>query len=59
MIIHLKNGIDKLLFGMKQKDVIAIYGNPNQKYKDEEAALAEKKKKEGGAEKEGGESFTL
>jgi hypothetical protein len=31
----------------------------NQKYKDEEAALAEKKKKEGGAEKEGGESFTL
>jgi len=36
MIIHLKNGIDKLLFGMKQKDVIAIYGNPNQKYKDED-----------------------
>lgn len=36
MIIHLKNGIDKLLFGMEQKDVIAIYGNPNQKYKDED-----------------------
>ena len=36
MIIHLKNGIDQLLFGMKQKDVIALYGNPTQNYKDED-----------------------
>jgi hypothetical protein len=36
MKVNLKHGIDKLLFGMKQKDVIAIYGNPNQNYKDED-----------------------
>lgn len=36
MTIHLKNGINQLLFGMKQKDVITIYGNPNQNYKDED-----------------------
>ncbi len=36
MTIHLKRGIDKLLFGMKQKDVIALYGKPNREYKDED-----------------------
>ena len=36
MKINLKNGIDKLLFGMIQKDVIAIYGKPTKTYKDEE-----------------------
>jgi hypothetical protein len=36
MIINLKNGIDKLLFGMKQKDVEQLYGLPNRKFKDED-----------------------
>lgn len=36
MEIKLKYGIDKLLFGMKQKDVEAIYGRPNAQYNDEE-----------------------
>ena len=36
MEIKLKYGIDKLLFGMKQKDVVAIYGKPNAQYNDEE-----------------------
>ena len=36
MKINLKNGIDKLLFGMKQKDVEALYGKPNRNYKDED-----------------------
>jgi hypothetical protein len=36
MKINLKNGIDKLLFGMLQKDVVAIYGKPTKSYKDEE-----------------------
>lgn len=36
MKINLKNGIDKLIFGMKQNDVIAIYGKPNKSYKDED-----------------------
>ena len=36
MKINLKNGIDQLLFGMKQKDVIAIYGKPDRDYKDED-----------------------
>ena len=36
MKINLKNGIDKLLFGMKQNDVIALYGKPNHNYKDED-----------------------
>ncbi len=36
MKINLKNGIDKLLFGMLQKDVIAIYGKPTKSYKDED-----------------------
>jgi hypothetical protein len=36
MKVNLKSGIDKLLFGMKQNDVIAIYGQPNKNYKDED-----------------------
>jgi hypothetical protein len=36
MKINLKNGIDKLIFGMKQKDVAAIYGTPDKNYKDED-----------------------
>ncbi|MDR6968784.1 hypothetical protein J2X31_002810 [Flavobacterium arsenatis] len=36
MKINLKNGIDKLLFGMKQNDVIALYGKPTKQYKDED-----------------------
>ena len=36
MKINLKNGIDKLLFGMKQNDVTAVYGKPNRNYKDED-----------------------
>ncbi|TRX38262.1 hypothetical protein [Flavobacterium restrictum] len=36
MKINLKSGIDKLLFGMKQNDVIALYGKPNRNYKDED-----------------------
>jgi hypothetical protein len=36
MKINLKNGIDKLLFGMKPKDVLAIYGKPDKEYKDED-----------------------
>ena len=31
-----KNGIDQLLFGMKQKDVIAIYGNADKEFKDDD-----------------------
>lgn len=36
MVINLKNGIDKLLFGMKQKDVEAFYGKADKQYKDED-----------------------
>jgi hypothetical protein len=36
MKINPQNGIDKLLFGMKQSDVTAIYGKPNRNYKDED-----------------------
>jgi hypothetical protein len=36
MKINAKIGIDKLIFGMKQNDVIAIYGKPNRNYKDED-----------------------
>ncbi|HEU0137062.1 MAG TPA: hypothetical protein VFQ50_07205 [Flavobacterium sp.] len=36
MELNLKNGIDKLLFGMRQKDVIAIYGVPQKKIIDED-----------------------
>ena len=36
MQINPKIGIDKLIFGMKQKDVVAIYGNPDKKFTDED-----------------------
>lgn len=36
MIINLKHGVDKLLFGMKQKDVEALYGKPNKQFNDED-----------------------
>ena len=39
MKINPKNGVDKLLFGMKQKDVIAIYGNPDKQFEDEDSNL--------------------
>ena len=36
MIVNPKNCVDQLLFGMKQKDVIAIYGEPNKQFKDDD-----------------------
>ena len=36
MIINPKNGIDQLLFGMKQNHVEAIYGKPSKQFKDED-----------------------
>ncbi|AWH85572.1 hypothetical protein HYN59_10830 [Flavobacterium album] len=36
MKIELKNGMGGLLFGMKEKDVKALYGEPDRKYKDED-----------------------
>lgn len=36
MKLNPKNGIDKLLFGMKQKDVEALYGKPSKQFKDED-----------------------
>jgi hypothetical protein len=36
MIINPKKGVDQLVFGMKQKHVEAIYGQPNKHFKDEE-----------------------
>lgn len=36
MVINLKSGVDKLLFGMKEKDVKALYGEPDRQFKDED-----------------------
>jgi hypothetical protein len=36
MKINPKIGIDQLIFGMKQQDVIALYGNPSKQYKDDD-----------------------
>ena len=36
MIINPKSGIDALLFGMKQKEVEALYGKPNKQFNDED-----------------------
>ncbi len=36
MKVNPKNGIDKLLFGMKQKDVIALYGDPDKEFEDDD-----------------------
>jgi hypothetical protein len=39
MKITPKTGIDQLIFGMKQTDVISIYGNPDKKYKDDDGNI--------------------
>jgi len=39
MILKQKFGIDKLLFGMKQKDVEVIYGKANKQYNDDDGNL--------------------
>lgn len=36
MKLNPKHGIDQLLFGMKQNDVIAIYDKPNKQFKDDD-----------------------
>ena len=36
MVVHLKSGVDKLLFGMKEKDVKILYGEPDKQFKDED-----------------------
>jgi hypothetical protein len=36
MKINPKNGIDQLLFGMKQNDVIDLYGNPDKQFNDDD-----------------------
>src|SRR5690606_28045978 len=36
MKLNLKSGIDKLLFGMQEKDVEALYGKPDRKFRDED-----------------------
>jgi hypothetical protein len=36
MIINPKNGIDQLLFGMKQNHVEAIFGQPSKQFKDDD-----------------------
>lgn len=36
MKLNPKNGIDKLLFGMLQKDVESLYGNPDKNFKDDD-----------------------
>lgn len=36
MIINPKNGIDQLLFGMKQNHVETIYGKPSKQFKDDD-----------------------
>lgn len=39
MIINLKNGIDQLLFGMKQKDIEALYGKPSKQFNDDDGNI--------------------
>jgi hypothetical protein len=39
MQINLKHGIDQLVFGMQQTEVLAVYGKPNKEYKDEDDNL--------------------
>ena len=39
MEVNLKNGIDKLLFGMKKNDVVALYANPDREFEDEDGNL--------------------
>ncbi len=37
MKINPKNGIDRLLFGMKENDVVALYGTPDKQFDDDDA----------------------
>jgi len=37
MRLNPKNGIDQLLFGMKQKDAIALYGTPDKQFEDDDS----------------------
>ena len=37
MKINPKNGIDRLLFGMKENDVVALYGTPDKQFEDDDA----------------------
>lgn len=39
MVINLKHGVDKLLFGMKQKDVEALYGKANKQFNDDDGNI--------------------
>jgi hypothetical protein len=39
MKINPKTGIDQLVFGMKQKDVVSVYGNPDKEYKDDDGNI--------------------
>ncbi len=39
MKLNPKNGIDQLLFGMKQKDAIDLYGTPNKQFEDDESNI--------------------
>jgi len=39
MKLNPKNGIDQLLFGMKQKDVIALYGTPDKQFEDDDSNM--------------------
>lgn len=36
MKINLKSGVGELLFGMKEKDVKALYGEPSRQFKDDD-----------------------
>ncbi|WP_396145941.1 hypothetical protein [Flavobacterium sp.] len=36
MKLNPKSGIDSLLFGMKQQDVMALYGTPDKKFEDDD-----------------------
>ncbi len=39
MKINPKNGIGALLFGMKQKDVVGVYGQPDKQFEDEDGNI--------------------
>jgi len=39
MKINLKSGVGELLFGMKEKDVKGVYGNPDRQFKDEDGNI--------------------
>jgi hypothetical protein len=39
MKIHPKIGIGQLVFGMRQKDVTALYGTPDKEYKDDDSNI--------------------